>query len=79
MGHLARECPQVLTRGSHYGATLGPTVGDLGKDHKVFVVSDGHQIDFGTTVGDRQIASMGNQSHFVSTNPQTSRKGVGLG
>ena len=42
MGHIARDCPQRPASNYQKGATSEPTVGDMGKSHRVFAAVDNH-------------------------------------
>ena len=50
MGHIARECPQGQTSGGQRGAFSKPTVGDVGRSHRVFAVVDNRQAEHQATV-----------------------------
>lgn len=45
MGHIAREYPQGSTMGSQQGATSEPTIGDMGRSHRVFAAVDDRQAE----------------------------------
>ena len=50
MGHITRECPQGQASGSQRGAYSEPTVGDVGRSHRVFAAVDNRQAEHQATV-----------------------------
>ena len=50
MGHIARECPQGQASGSQRGSYSEPTVGDVGRSHRVFAAVDNRQAEHQATV-----------------------------
>ena len=50
MGHIARECPQGQSSSGQRGALSEPTVGDVGRSHRVFAAVDNRQAEHQATV-----------------------------
>ena len=50
MGHIARECPQGQASGGQRGSYSKPTVGDVGRSHRVFAAVDNRQAEHQATV-----------------------------
>ena len=50
MGHIARECPQGQASSGQSRAFSEPTVGDLGRSHRVFTAVDNRQAEHQATV-----------------------------